>query len=273
MSTESESAEQVIRISLEGFEVVAKLTGDMAKNFGAMLYAIAKDNKRNKKGKVRLSNMLKNSDGNLSIFSIKEEDYQNFKQEAKRYGFRYCALYNKNEKTKDGLVDLMVNEKDAVLVNRVVERYNITKVEIDKVNEIVKEQETKENTDKGAIDLDVQKNNTSQELLDKLLKKGNVKEENENNNPSNIQITEKEVLSESSLKKNEGNERKNNTEEKPSIKEKIERIKEQQAVKEKEKEKEKEPEIIADNPKKQDKKEIEHQQPKNNKNKKKRREK
>ena len=71
MSTESESAEQVIRISLEGFEVVAKLTGDMAKNFGAMLYAIAKDNKRNKKGKVRVSNMLKNSDGNLSIFSIK----------------------------------------------------------------------------------------------------------------------------------------------------------------------------------------------------------
>ena len=58
MSVSGDSAEQVVRLSLEGFEVIAKLTGSGAKNIAALLYTIMKDQKQTK-GKTRINNMLK----------------------------------------------------------------------------------------------------------------------------------------------------------------------------------------------------------------------
>ena len=43
MSVNGDASEQVVRLSLEGFEVIAKLTGSGAKNIAAMLYTIMKD--------------------------------------------------------------------------------------------------------------------------------------------------------------------------------------------------------------------------------------
>ena len=48
MSVSGDASEQVVRLSLEGFEVLAKLTGSGAKNIAAMLYTIMKDNKQTK---------------------------------------------------------------------------------------------------------------------------------------------------------------------------------------------------------------------------------
>lgn len=98
-------------------------------------------------------------------------------------------------------------------------------------------------------------------MLNKLLKKQNVKEENENTNPSNISSPEKDSPSENLLKTSEGNAKMmNNNEEKPSIIEKIERIKENNA--QKEKEKEKELEVMVDTPKQPKANETKHEQPK-----------
>ena len=44
MSVSGDSAEQVVRLSLEGFEVIAKLTGSGAKNIAALLYTITNAN-------------------------------------------------------------------------------------------------------------------------------------------------------------------------------------------------------------------------------------
>ena len=89
MSVSGDSAEQVVRLSLEGFEVIAKLTGSGAKNIAALLYTIMKDQKQTK-GKTRINNMLK-SGKSLKIFSVKQEDLKTFTQEAKRYGILYRA--------------------------------------------------------------------------------------------------------------------------------------------------------------------------------------
>ena len=156
MSTESESAEQVVRLSLEGFEVVAKLCGSMAKNFGVMLYAMSKDTNKVSKGRVRLSRMLKDG-SDLTMFSIKKESYQDFKKEAKKYRIAYSAIFNKNEKTSDGLIDLVVREQDARRVNRVVERYNITTVNVEKMEKELDDEKTEtenKNTEKPVIDID-----------------------------------------------------------------------------------------------------------------------
>ena len=46
MNTGGEAAEQIVRMSLEGFEVAAKITG--AKNIAILLYSILKEEKKTK---------------------------------------------------------------------------------------------------------------------------------------------------------------------------------------------------------------------------------
>ena len=71
MSVNGDVSEQVVRLSLEGFEVLAKLTGSGAKNIAAMLYTIMKDNKQTK-GKTKLNKMIRVGKP-LKIFTIKKK--------------------------------------------------------------------------------------------------------------------------------------------------------------------------------------------------------
>ena len=51
MTNGGDAAEQVVRLSLEGFEVAAKLSGAAAKNIAVLLVSVLN---RNKKQKARL---------------------------------------------------------------------------------------------------------------------------------------------------------------------------------------------------------------------------
>ena len=260
MSASSDSAEEIVRLSLEGFEVVARLTGSMAKEMAVMLVALSKEKSTKTKGQTRLNNMLK-SNSNLRIFTIKKDDYQDFKKQAKRYGVLYTALGKKSEISKDGNIDILVKEEDAVRVNRIVERFKLTTVDQTKIETALEKAEIEKTMptgkEKTEIAKEIQEKNTSEDLLNKLLKKQNIKEENENTNPSNIPNTEKEIQSESSLKMNakmEGTKK----EEKPSIREKLDTIKKENEEKEKLKAIEETKEI----PKQEKMQETKHNQPK-----------
>ena len=149
----SDSAEEVVRISLEGMEVALKIAGAGAKNIAVMVYTIMKD-KQQTKGKTRLTNMLKTGKP-LKIFTIRAEDLKKFSQEAKKYGVLYCALADKKNSKIDGMVDIMVREEDASKMNRIAERFNFrdvasikreleqekNKVTSAKVEEVVKSEE------------------------------------------------------------------------------------------------------------------------------------
>ena len=90
MNTGGEAAEQIVRMSLEGFEVAAKITGAGAKNIAILLYSILKEEKKTK-GKARLTSMLR-SGKELKVFTVKNGDLKKFTQEAKKYGVLYCVL-------------------------------------------------------------------------------------------------------------------------------------------------------------------------------------
>lgn len=81
MSYSGEAADQVVRLSLNGVEVAAKLSGSAAKQLAIMIYAILKDQKKTK-GKIRLTNMLR-SGKELKVFAVKDGDLQKFCEEAK----------------------------------------------------------------------------------------------------------------------------------------------------------------------------------------------
>ena len=216
MNTSGDAAESIVRMSLQGFEVAVRLSGSGAKNVVALLIAILKD-KQQTKGKTRLSNMLK-SGKELKVFTVKEEDLKKFTEEAKRYGVLFCALKSKG-KSVDGMVDIMVRAEDASKINRIVDRFNLSTY--DKASIKSEIQKTKDSKDKGVVIKSVE-----ERLVDDILSKPINKEENEMSNPQ-LAKTEKNPPLEPTLN-NKNKLDKGTKSDKPSVREKIKSIKEEQ---------------------------------------------
>jgi len=140
MNHGGDAAEQIVRMSLNGVEVAARITGTAAKEIALLILAAIKEPdkgcKIKLKGKERLSSMLK-SGKPLEIFSVKESDLKQFSQAAKDYGIVYCVLRS-TKNSPDGLCDVMVKADDAPKISRIVERFNFATVDRAKVeSEIV----------------------------------------------------------------------------------------------------------------------------------------
>jgi hypothetical protein len=129
MNHSGDAAEQIVRMSFEGVEVAARITGTAAKEIALLLIAALKNDKGNLKlkGKARLTSMLK-SGKPLEIFSVRESDLQKFMQGAKQYGIVYCVLRN-TKNSPDGLCDVMVKADDAPKISRLVERFQFATVD------------------------------------------------------------------------------------------------------------------------------------------------
>mgnify|MGYP004663162353 CR=1 FL=1 len=90
----SEAAEQMVKFSIEGIEMLLRVSGTGAERIAVMLYTMSKD-KQMTKGKTSLNKMLK-SGSPLQIFSVKASELKKFEKEAKKYGILYTALIDKN---------------------------------------------------------------------------------------------------------------------------------------------------------------------------------
>ena len=136
MNYSSDAAEQIVRMSLNGVEVAAKISGKATERLIQLLIAASRGNQKTK-GKMRLSNMLR-GDKPLSVFAVKDNELQKFCTEAKRYGVLYCVL--KDKKANDGLTDIMVRSMDASKVQRIFERFNLSAIDMGSIKtEIQKE--------------------------------------------------------------------------------------------------------------------------------------
>ena len=240
MNTGGEAAEQIVRMSLEGFEVAAKITGAGAKNIAILLYSILKEEQKTK-GKARLTNMLR-SGKELKVFTVKSGDLKKFTQEAKKYGVLYCVLADRGNKDPNAEVDVIARAEDASKISRIVERFNLASVDTASiVTEAEKSKGAKGKTknaktagekDAGAEngqpepDIGVEEKAEKDRLMDALMGKPIKKEENAPN-PS-LAKTEKSPLSEPTLKQ----QRKSaegatmTKAEKPSVREELRKIKE-----------------------------------------------
>ena len=127
MNPGGDAAEQIVRLSLEGVEVAAKISGNGAKNIGLLLYATLKEEQKTK-GKARLTSMLK-SGKELKVFTIRQEDLKKFSQEAKRYGVLYCVLKDKNNPDPKAAVDVIARADDAAKIQRITERFRLATVD------------------------------------------------------------------------------------------------------------------------------------------------
>lgn len=220
MNTSGDAAESIVRMGLQGFDVAARITGSGAKEVAILIYTILKD-KNQVKGKTKLVNMLK-SGKELKVFSVKEDDFKKFTDEAKRYGVLFSALINKREKNSDGMIDIMVRAEDASKINRIVERFNLATVDTASIKSQI--QKSKDEKDKSIVVKSVE-----ERLVDDILSKPINKEENVPTNP-NVAKTEKSPLSEPILDNKSKSEMGANLD-KPSVREELKAIKQEQKVK------------------------------------------
>lgn len=218
----SESAEAIVKMMLEGTEVAVRLTGSGAKELAVLLYTMAKDQKMTK-GKTKLNNMLK-SGSQLQIFSLKEEQLKKFNEETKRYGVLYTALMDKKHKNNDGMVDIMVRAEDAPKVNRIVERFKLSAVDIASIKSEI-EKDKIESMLRDAKERGVEIKSAEEKLADDIMTKPIQKESNEIENP-NVAKTEKSPLSEH-LSENKNKSGVATNLKKPSVREKLKEIKEE----------------------------------------------
>ena len=139
MNPGGDAAEQVVRLSLEGVEVAARITGNGAKNIAILLHAVLKEEQKTK-GKTRLTNMLRTGK-ELKVYTVQQKDLKKFTQEAKRYGVLYCVLRDKNNKDENAVVDVIARAEDASKIQRITERFRLGTVPTASVTGSVKEQE------------------------------------------------------------------------------------------------------------------------------------
>jgi len=235
MNTGGEAAEQIVKMSLEGFEVAAKITGAGAKNIAILLYSILKEEQKTK-GKARLTNMLR-SGKELKVFTVKSGDLKKFTQEAKKYGVLYCVLADRKNKDPNAEVDVIARAEDASKISRIVERFSLASVDTASIvteaekskGEKGKARDTKTADAKDGQpepDVGVEEKAEKDKLMDALMGKPMQKEENAPN-PS-VAKTEKSPLSEPTLKQQrkpaEGATMAKA--EKPSVREELRKIKE-----------------------------------------------
>ena len=143
MAVENETAEQVVKMVLQGTEVVLRVSGEAAINVVKMIYTVLK-NDRTSKGRATLWEFLK-SGKDQKIFQIPDSYLKPFTTASKKYGFPFVVLKDKN--SKNGLTDIMVYASDASKVNRVIEYLQLTvkraetissEVKVDGATELIK---------------------------------------------------------------------------------------------------------------------------------------
>ena len=138
MNTGGESAELLMKMMLNGSEVLIRLTGSGAKNVAVLLYSVLREQNKTK-GAERLSNMLR-SGKKLRVYTFQDKDLEKFKEVAKKYGILYTVLKDKDH--TGGVFDVLVRAEDEHKLARVIERFEFTHVDTASLRaEILKEKE------------------------------------------------------------------------------------------------------------------------------------
>lgn len=161
----NDPADQIVRYTLDGAEVVLKLSGMAAKQFALFAYAVLKGQKKTR-GKTRLVRMLREQ-RDFKFFKVPADKMKEFAKEAKGHGLLYVPI--RNRKKKDD-IELVVFSDDASKVSRVLDNLNLDFVQAqtgEATVESVKKQENQApvvsapsktetvQTEKGAVDFEV----------------------------------------------------------------------------------------------------------------------
>lgn len=132
MAVENETADQVVRMVLQGSEVVLKLSGEAALKVATMIYNALKGDLTTK-GRATLWEFMK-SGKEQKMFSIPDTHLKAFTMASKKYGFPFVVL--KDKSSQDGFTSILAYASDAPKVDRVMETLKITAKRVNVKSEI-----------------------------------------------------------------------------------------------------------------------------------------
>lgn len=193
MNTSGEVADLMVKEGLQVTEEVVKLTGLGAKNLAAIIIALLKEDNKTQ-GKTNMKKLLQ-SNKPLCILQIKESDLKQFNREANKYGVLFTPVKDENNNT--GLCDIIAKQDDVPQINRILEIMGYTKPEVEaeiELEESPTPEKAKEEPSKNA--------------------QPRMRENQQEKESSKCGVMEKEASPSNG---------------KPSVKKKVEEIKEQQA--------------------------------------------
>ena len=227
MNTAGDAAEQIVKMSLNGVEVAAKITGAGAKELAMMIYAILKDQKKTK-GKTRLTNMLR-SEKPLKVFAVKDSELQLFCKEAKKYGVLYCVLKDKD--AGDGLTDIMVRAEDASKINRIFERFKLATVDVGEVRSEIERQRQEQAQTKKDGEIPTPERTQTEErtdaFLDQLMAKPPNAPEQQTENPTDGRVAKSRQSAPTS--ETRGEPTRGTLDQRPSVREELKQIRAEQS--------------------------------------------
>ena len=120
----SDAAEQVVRMVLNGADITIRLVGAGAKNLAALLLAWSKKEKLYK-GKTSLPKLLTGGD-ELNVITLTKEQYGAFRKLSKK---KITFAPFLNTKSDDGKIDIVLGSRQLNLANRILDRIGYGNVE------------------------------------------------------------------------------------------------------------------------------------------------
>lgn len=131
MNLGGDAADQIVKYSMEGLEAGGKLalegadkllriSGRSVQHLTAFFYAVLTDNKKSM-GRTRVVRMLKENK-QLKFFTVPKDRLKEFCEEGKKRGLLYVII---KDKKNPEMCEIMVFGDDAAKVNRVMDRMNL----------------------------------------------------------------------------------------------------------------------------------------------------
>ena len=197
MSEAGETADMAVKIMLEGSEVALRLTGEASKNVAAFLVNYFKSNTKTR-GKTRMASLLKSGQP-LDVYQINVNEFKTFAKEAKKYGILYSVLGNKSINQEDGKIDIMSRVADKLLINRVVNRFNLNKSDLAEIKaDLVKQLDEVSNEYKEGQAVDIKQSKDKAKLVKE--QNGGMQEMAKEKLPSSPQAYKSEKMEEGQSK-------------------------------------------------------------------------
>ena len=173
--------------------------------------------KRKTAGKTNLTNMLK-SGKELKVFSVRKDELKKFTE---RYGVLYSLLLNKKDKSSDSIVDIMVRSEDAAKINRIVEKFKLSSYDETTIrSEIEKSINDRTSKDRGVKTKPIEEKQKEEQQT------APIRKEEQSLNP-HLAKTEKNPQSKPSSKMLKTSDQGTKLKDKPSVKEKLNKAKEE----------------------------------------------
>lgn len=230
MNYGGDAADQIVRYSLDGMEHGLRLSGSLAKELAVFFAAVLKDQKKTH-GRTHMIRMLKTNQP-MKFFNVPPDRLREFCQEAKRHGLLYVIIRDRKNPVH---CEAMVYADDAAKMNRIMNNMGLDYVKAESgaaVHEMASEVEKAVAAQEAAKTetVEMPEGEVQFEISEPDSEFSFEIQEPENENFSQAQEPNGENPSESSLRSSDTLTASEDTNKKPSVKQELDQIKQEQAA-------------------------------------------